>query len=310
MLVSVIIPAYNAGRTIEKCLKSIVNQTYSELQIIVVNDGSEDDTEAVVTNMAAADSRIICISQKNGGLCKARNAGLDAATGEFVAFVDADDYIEPDMIEEMYKAYDGKPAMICGKYYRENKNGGGYGHSEARLCVGFVWGKLFSNSIISDYGVRFDERIALEEDVLFVLEYMDICRNYVIVDSALYHYVMMHKSLSSKYVPCVELVERLISDKARQVRAHSPEFMKHFPQRNNEMVVMVMKVEYNDCASDSPVTRSERIQKLKTYLRDERFLRELKEKPQVRMEKVFVYLMRLRLVGLLDLIFMLIKRSK
>lgn len=101
-LISVIIPAYNTGKYIKRCLKSITNQTYTKLEIIVVNDGSTDNTASIVTEMIKTDSRIVLINQENAGVTFARNTGINAANGEFIGFVDSDDEIEPEMYEILY----------------------------------------------------------------------------------------------------------------------------------------------------------------------------------------------------------------
>jgi glycosyltransferase involved in cell wall biosynthesis len=98
-LISVIIPAYNAEKYISKCIESIQNNTYKNLEIIIVNDGSKDNTRQVVESFS--DSRIKLINQENGGVSKARNTGLDNATGEYIAFIDSDDYIREDYFERM-----------------------------------------------------------------------------------------------------------------------------------------------------------------------------------------------------------------
>lgn len=97
MKISVIIPIYNVGEYLEQCIDSVINQTYKDLEIILVNDGSTDNCPAICDKYARIDSRIIVIHKTNGGLSDARNAGLKVATGEYIGFVDSDDYIVPDM---------------------------------------------------------------------------------------------------------------------------------------------------------------------------------------------------------------------
>ena len=96
-LVSVIVPIYNTEKYLDRCIKSIVNQTYKNLEIILVDDGSTDNCPSICDNWAKIDSRINVIHQKNSGVSAARNAALDLASGEYIGFVDSDDFIEPDM---------------------------------------------------------------------------------------------------------------------------------------------------------------------------------------------------------------------
>ena len=100
-LISIIIPVYNVEKYLDKCINSVVNQSYTNLEIILVNDGSTDNSPAICNKWADKDSRIKVINKANGGLSDARNAGLIAASGTFVAFIDSDDYIEPDMYEKL-----------------------------------------------------------------------------------------------------------------------------------------------------------------------------------------------------------------
>ncbi|MGJ7919505.1 glycosyltransferase family 2 protein [Neobacillus sp. LXY-4] len=101
MKISIIVAAYNVEKYIEKCLKSITSQTFKELEIIVVNDGSIDSTQEIINNIALTDKRIVIINKPNGGLSSARNAGLDKATGDYIGFIDGDDYITEDLYENL-----------------------------------------------------------------------------------------------------------------------------------------------------------------------------------------------------------------
>ena len=103
-LISVIVPVYKVEKYLHKCIDSILAQTYTNLEIILVDDGSPDNCGRICDEYALKDSRIKVIHQKNGGLSAARNAGLDIATGEYIGFVDSDDYIAPDMYEKLYEA--------------------------------------------------------------------------------------------------------------------------------------------------------------------------------------------------------------
>lgn len=101
--VSIIIPVYNTEKYLTKCLDSIINQTLKEIEIIIVNDGSSDNSQKIIDDYSAKDSRVKSIIKTNGGLSDARNHGIDHVTGEYIAFIDSDDYIESNMMEELYK---------------------------------------------------------------------------------------------------------------------------------------------------------------------------------------------------------------
>jgi len=122
--ISIIIPTYNAERTIARCVNSIQEQTYSDLEIIIVNDGSKDSTERIVHLLKKNDERIKLITIPNGGVSHARNVGIENATGDYITFVDSDDYIDSDMYEcllEVAKEYDVKIVHCSYKNVSENE---------------------------------------------------------------------------------------------------------------------------------------------------------------------------------------------
>ena len=123
--VSVVVPVYNVESYLEKCMDSIVGQTYSNLEIILVNDRSTDGSCEICEKYAGRDGRIKLISKKNGGLSDARNAGLDAASGEYLFFVDSDDFLELNAISELVsraKAYEAD-VVVCNYTYAHEKDG-------------------------------------------------------------------------------------------------------------------------------------------------------------------------------------------
>ena len=117
-LISVIVPVYNVAEYLSRCVDSILAQSYGNLQIILVNDGSSDDSGRICEEYAKKDTRIQVIHQKNGGLSSARNAGLDVSSGQYVGFVDSDDWIEPEMYEEMLALMERNAAqLVCAGRY-------------------------------------------------------------------------------------------------------------------------------------------------------------------------------------------------
>lgn len=206
-LISVIIPAYNAEKTIERCLNSVINQTYNNLEIIVVNDGSTDNTETVVKSLAAVDGRVRLITIENGGVSHARNTGIDSAKGEYITFVDSDDYIDDSMYESLLnliKKYNVKIAHCSYKNVDENKNVISIvgntnriviqNHDEAIECLiggklfaGGLWNKLYSSELFD--GCRLDESIRINEDVLLNFILFDKIEKSAYTDNAYYNYV-------------------------------------------------------------------------------------------------------------------------
>lgn len=117
-IVSVIVPVYNVERYLEQCLDSIIKQTYRSLEILIINDGSTDQSGEIASRYAGLDDRIVLLEKKNGGLSDARNYGLDRASGDYIMFVDSDDYIEPDMVEYLLDAIEKSDAQIAVCGYR------------------------------------------------------------------------------------------------------------------------------------------------------------------------------------------------
>lgn len=107
-MISVIVPIYNVAVYLEQCMESILRQTYTELEIILVDDGSTDGCYQICEEYKKKDSRVVVLHKENGGLVSARKAGIQAATGNYIAWVDGDDWIEPDMYERMYRRWSGK----------------------------------------------------------------------------------------------------------------------------------------------------------------------------------------------------------
>ena len=214
-LISVIVPVYNVEKYLNKCVESIVNQTYKNLEIILVDDGSPDNCPQMCDAWAKKDGRIKVIHKKNGGASSARNAGLDAATGEYIAFVDGDDYLSAEIYETLLKLIltHRADAARCGAV-RESTNGQkelwGEMHPQVKIVYkkqllcdvveanGFLpvclWNKLYSANVIAN--VRFDVRFRYAEDVLFSFNVSKNLHSMVYYDKPFYHYINNSDSLS------------------------------------------------------------------------------------------------------------------
>ena len=125
MKVSIIVPVYNTEAYLSKCIDSILNQTYSNIELILINDGSTDNSESIIKKYSSANSNIKYITQKNSGQSKARNKGLEVATGDYIVFADSDDFLESNMIEELIKPFSEDNDIeitICNYYIYYSKN--------------------------------------------------------------------------------------------------------------------------------------------------------------------------------------------
>ena len=226
-LISVIVPIYKAEKFLERCVSSILNQTYKEIELILVDDGSPDMCPDMCDRYAAIDSRVYVIHKKNGGVSTARNAGLDVARGEYIAFVDSDDYLEPSMYEKMMKKalkYDCdvvmcdciKEFMECSLVYSHNIRGGFYNFEQLKeeyyphlLIMENVeypatisnWTILWRSTLNKDK-MRYEPGIRFSEDLLFGAKLMYEAESfYYMKGETYYHYVMNPSSASHTYDP-------------------------------------------------------------------------------------------------------------
>ncbi|MDD3416139.1 MAG: glycosyltransferase [Lachnospiraceae bacterium] len=212
--ISVIIPVYNVAEKISRCLDSLLAQTYSNVEIILVNDGSTDASLAVCNAYAEQYPRIMVVDQENRGVSMARNAGLDAAGGEYIAFVDADDYVEEGYLEKLQEGLrKGADISICG-HCIEEINGRAAERKPSynttwtamqlnyriMLYPGFmvVWDKLYKKSIIQDRQLRFMPEMEYGEDAIFVYNYAIFCQSAYYTREILYHYVKYNDSSLGK----------------------------------------------------------------------------------------------------------------
>ncbi len=217
---SVVIPAYNAGNCIGNCLEATIAQTYSDLEIIVVDDGSTDNTLSVCRSFAEKDSRVKVITHGNSGVSRTRNEGINAATGDYIVFFDSDDYPEADLAESFIGAIEewqntDISFICCGMFYDNvyNKNiknkkhlletaygfveGENYIISRASAATlawlkifNFVTNKCYDLNLIKENGIYFDNEINIGEDLKFNLDYLEKSPgNIGIVNKCLYHYV-------------------------------------------------------------------------------------------------------------------------
>lgn len=186
--VSIIIPVYNAERYVGRCLDSILGQSFSDFEIIAINDGSIDNSLSVLENYSAKDTRIKVASKPNGGVSSARNQGLELTRGTWIQFIDADDELMPDALETLVSGINDDTDMVVADYVKvpdrdlpeiDSATMQGYIDSKEFLFRypfnrygGFLWNKLFRRSIIENHLLTFNEKILYNEDRLFLFEYM------------------------------------------------------------------------------------------------------------------------------------------
>lgn len=210
--ISVIIPVYNAEKTVGNILEKLVSQNYRNIEIITVNDGSKDDSWKVLQKFAKKDNRIIAIDQKNAGVSAARNVGIKKATGEFVTFIDSDDDISNQLIWGLAShikynsdfimcgmSINGKEVIAPDVYIKDKKTITQY-VLKSLLTKNLLYGpcyKLFRYRIISDNKIQFPEGVKYGEDTIFVLNYLRYINNITNIEQALYNYNFQPSGLAS-----------------------------------------------------------------------------------------------------------------
>lgn len=209
--VSIVIPVYNNEKYVEKCIESVCTQSYQDLEIILVDDGSTDSSGAICDRYAEQDSRIIVLHQENGGVSNARNNGIDIATGEYLTFVDGDDYIGTDYIGDLVKCMKENQAqmVICGMK-KISTNGEvvdaivpgqyiRYEHEEwcCRICT--VACHFYQKTLWDQYEVRFQEG-ERGEDIPIALFFAAICEKIVTMPKSEYYYVQHDSSATHNFV--------------------------------------------------------------------------------------------------------------
>jgi glycosyltransferase involved in cell wall biosynthesis len=216
-LVSVIVPVYNVGNYIEKCLRSIIHQDYASIEVFVVDDGSTDESGIICDKVAAEDCRIKVLHQKNQGVSVARNAALALCKGAYCCFIDGDDYLSPDFISKLLNGFTEFDCdLVCCGVCRERWNGSIvwnrgikettlYERTEAIIstitptgCAGWPFNKMYKLSIIKQYGITFDATLKYCEDEVFVLTYFTHINKMAYIKDVLYHYMENPMSANQK----------------------------------------------------------------------------------------------------------------
>ncbi len=227
-MISIIVPVYRVEEYLNKCIDSIANQTYKDLEIILVDDGSDDNCPQICDKWAEKDNRIKVMHKKNGGLVSARQAGFRVSTGDYVGFVDGDDWIEPDMYEkiadalkktdadiamsEFFFSYSDKEQQSEGclsrEFYNREQllsevfptmlfNGKYYRFGIYPNC----WSKVIKRDLLEKNLLSVDTRIRLGEDIAFIYPCIMDADSICHIDKALYHYRINSESMTQKYDP-------------------------------------------------------------------------------------------------------------
>jgi glycosyltransferase involved in cell wall biosynthesis len=265
--VSIVIPAYNAEQSLYRAIDSILTQTYPAWELIIIDDGSPDNTFQVMESYQLRDDRIKIFQQKNLGPSIARNLGLEYCTGDYIAFVDADDTIGANYIHDLVKPFlsDNKIDLVCCGFTENSKfNPNGiqlndfenfrdspyilkndfHRHIFSGL-TGVLWAKLFKSTIIKQNNITLNPQLKLSEDLVFVLEYIKYCNIISIVYTNEYHYNRMGESglssnLNESHLEGLKLFNSLVQKKLLSLGWKKSEIIKKLKTRTSDIVLQIL----------------------------------------------------------------------
>ena len=217
-MVSIIVPVYNASKTLRRCVDSVLKQEYTDFELLLVDDGSRDDSGTICDEYAGKDPRVRVIHKANAGVSAARNDALDQARGEYLQFLDSDDWLSPDATRLLVRtAQETQCDLVIADFYRvsgERVSHKGEIDEEgvmsretfaaymmenpADYYYGVLWNKLFRRKIVEEYRLRMNEDLRWCEDFLFNLEYILHAETFAALRAPIYYYVKTKGSLVSQ----------------------------------------------------------------------------------------------------------------
>ena len=224
-LISIIVPIYNVSKYLDKCVESILNQNYKNIELILVDDGSTDGSEKKCDDWAKKDSRVVVIHKENGGSADSRNVGMEAAKGDYIGFVDSDDWIAPEMYEKLMVAIQERNLDMAVCFFKavsdENYvfNNTEYptteytGRDFANLIIAekkprisyAIWKCLYKREVIKD--IKFYKGVHYNEDAVFLIESLWNAKKMAFIDAPMYYYRVHESSISN-----IDISEKRIND--------------------------------------------------------------------------------------------------
>lgn len=316
-MVSIIVPVYNAQRFLRKCVESILAQTYRNIQLILVDDGSTDGSGALCDEFAAMDRRVTVIHQKNAGVSAARNAGLDAARGEYVGFVDADDLLEPQMTQcsvsaarehgaelvlfDPYVCIGERTEVDSMPFFSESTviHKGDITPNMLLFMAGTVWRVLYSRQLLECNGIRFDGTLPLSEDRLFNIAAMGCCEKMYYLRQPLYRYCINSGSAVGKYRPdMLDVVLNTHQHMSRCLRQYWSEGYLPVYERVN-LVDGALLCVYNAFSPKCPLSSREKYEEVKKIVNQPQIQQAYEKLEKRTVRQRLVWRKRIRLLGLM-----------
>ena len=318
--VSIIIPIYNSEKYLNKCLDSILNQTYENLDIILVNDGSIDNSKTICDEYLKIDRRINVIHKENGGAASARNIGIKSAVGDYIMFVDSDDYISTSMVEIMVSSIEDKNSdlAVCGFNIIKNRTmesityENGFYDTKEEMARFFsllngrtnsVCNKIYRKTIIK---YPFDEKLVVGEDLIFNLECFSSCKSVVVIENKLYFYrransnslsQSSHENFFQINIYLYQKLNRYLIDAIDKKYNSYQVDMYYF----KNLIIVI-----NDIINYSPKTLNNKIKEIKNIWKNEQSISIIFNTKEIPAKyKVIRFLIKYKMVFLLLIIFRL-----
>lgn len=333
--VTVIVPVYNVEKFIDKCVQSVIDQTMTDIEVILVDDGSTDNSLARCIEWANKDSRVKVYHQENQGVSVARNLGIEKSAGEFIAFIDSDDWIEPNYLEALYAIAKAKDAdiSICGFYFDYPDEVVARGHFEKNMefngkediaqiqiqilaknmsriknnsgdRIGAPWCKLFKTGFIKENNLSFIPNLKRSQDVVFNLYALEYANKVVYTNQPLYHYTINPDSVCVKFSKSILTnVNAYLKEMGKFIAKYHKNDKMFRDAFNTKICTSVYKCMFQYFFDEQyPGTRADMRRELDEYLNQDLFkngLRNVKYKNLDRTEKVFVFFLKRRMYGVL-----------
>ncbi len=332
--VSVIIPVYNREKYINKCVDSVLSQTFNDFELILVDDGSTDKSPDICDEYAKKDSRVKVVHKSNGGVSSARNEGLKIATGEYITFVDSDDYIDSDFLEYAINNIEetGVDIFVSGVIHEYcncdsiekvevtniKKNGvfaikellEMWGKEIPLDCLCGPWCKLYRTNLIKYYGVKFDTSMNIGEDTYFNTEMMGLAENAYLSNLSFYHYCKnsSETSLVRSFHKEIYEIDKKIYSKIRDSMYDRQCSDESILRLENRYLTALLGEIHHYYSRSNDVAKSSIKTLIKKIANDEH-IRRYKIKT-IKKEKLLLMLLKIRAYNLIMLVFDLYYRAK
>lgn len=260
-VLSIIIPVYNTGKLLNRCIDSLLDQTFRNFEIILINDGSRDESLSICEEYCSKYTFIKLIDKKNEGAGAARNDGLSVALGDYICFIDSDDWAEPNMLERLMDGLDEDNTIAVCSFYNGRKNskteklynvlvdGSQFKSDDIPYFVAnaenagtfkYLWNKIYNKRIIDEHNIRFEKQFTVGEDLAFNLKYFKFVNNCIVIDEPLYHFT------KSAFEPLRLKYTENLYDIITELCKRRYEFYNEYSMLDNEEYKKIYEKKYVD----------------------------------------------------------------